>query len=164
MKWFLREASLVTAIASLIVVVQPTWLATLARPWFAVVALLATGAILSEVFARLPPELLVVRGLPRRNLGEVRQMREIEQANDFLLAVDYQLFPFLQDAIRSIAGHRLLVRHNIGLDAQPDRARELVGDVAWQLVGPAPGSESGRSWGTISPAQLATVTDALERL
>lgn len=164
MKWFFREASLVTAVAAVIVVVQPSWLAILARPWFAVVALLGTGAILSEVFARLPPEPLVVRGLPRRNLGEVRQMREIEQANDFLLAVDYQLFPFLQDAIRSIAGHRLLVRHNIALDAQPDRARELVGDAAWQLVGPARGSDGGRSWGTISPAQLATVTDALERL
>jgi hypothetical protein len=32
------------------------------------------------------------------------------------------------------------------------------------LVGPAHGSDGGRSWGTISPAQLATVTDALERL
>jgi len=164
MKWFFREASLVTAVAAVIVVVQPSWLAVLARPWFAVVALLGTGAILSEVFARLPPEALVVRGLPRRNLGEVRQMREIEQANDFLLAVDYQLFPFLQDAIRSIAGHRLLVRHNIGLDAQPDLARELVGEAAWQLVGPATGSDGGRSWGTVSPAQLATVTDALDRL
>jgi hypothetical protein len=164
MKWFFREASLVTAVAAVIVVVQPSWLAMLARPWFAVVALLGAGAILSVVFARLPPEPLVVRSLPRSNLGEVRQMREIEQANDFLLAVDYQLYPFLQDAIRGIAAHRLLVRHNIGLDAQPDRARELVGDAAWQLVGPAHGSDGGRSWGTISPAQLATVTDALERL
>jgi hypothetical protein len=163
MKWFFREASLVTALAALIVVLQPSWMPIVARSWLVVVVLLAAGAILSEVFGRIPVESPHSREALGRKLGEVRQMRDIEQANDFLVAVDYQLFPFLQDAVRNIAAHRLLVHHNVELDRQPGRARELLGDATWQLLQPTTG-QGERDWGTISPAQLASVTDELETL
>lgn len=164
MKWFFRESSLVTAVAALIVVLQPSWLANVARPWLVIVALLAEGAILSEVFGGMPVETPGVQSASNRRLGEVRQMRDIEQASDFLVAVDYQLFPFLVDTVRDIAAQRLLVHHNVELDRQPVRARELLGEAVWQFVRAAAASEGDRNWGTITPAQLATVTDVLERL
>jgi hypothetical protein len=162
--WFLRESYLVTALGALIVVLEPTWLAVVVRPWLVIIALLGAGAILSEVFRRVPGEPKPVRPALGTHLGEVRQMRDIEQANDFLVAVDYQLFPFLRDAVRDIAAQRLLVHHNVEFEHQPSKSRELLGDATWQLVRPAARNAGDRQWGTISAAQLATVTDALERL
>jgi hypothetical protein len=164
MKWFLREASLVTALASLVLVLEPTWLATVVRLWLVAMALLGIGAILSAVFAHIPTEPGPASTSAARQLGEVRQMRDIEQANNFLIAVDYQLFPFLLDAIREIAAQRLLVRHNVDLEREPDRARDILGQETWQVIRPTETTEGRPYLRSISLTQLAVVTDALEKV
>jgi hypothetical protein len=91
-------------------------------------------------------------------------MRDIEQANDFLLAVDYQLFPFLQGAVRDIAAQRLLVGRNVDLERQPDRARDILGQETWQLITPMETAGGKPRLGSVSLAQLAVVADALEKV
>jgi hypothetical protein len=164
MRWFLREASLVTALASLVLVLEPTWLATLGRLWLVAIALLGIGAILSAVFAHIPTEPGPASTSRTPQLGEVRQMRDIEQANNFLIAVDYQLFPFLLDAIREIAAQRLLIRHNVDLEHEPDRARDILGPETWQVIRPPETAEDRPHLRSISPMLLAVVTDALEKV
>jgi len=164
MKWFLREASLVTALTALVVVMEPAWLATVGRLWLVAIVLLGSGAILSMVFGRIPPEPVPASTRLARQLGDLRQMHDIEQANDFLIAVDYQLFPFLQRAVREIAVQRLLVRHNVDLELEPDRARDILGDETWQLITPTETAGAKPRFGSVSLTQLAVVTDALEKV
>ena len=164
MKWFLREASLVTALTALVVVLEPTWLATVGRLWLVAIVLLSSGAIHSTVFGHIPTEPVpALTGLTRQ-LGDLRQMRDIEQANDFLIAVDYQLFPFLQGAVREIAAQRLLVRHNVDLELEPDRARGLLGQETWELITPTETAGAKPRFGSVSLTRLAVVTDALEKV
>ena len=162
MKWFLREASLVTALAALVLILDPTWLGTVVRLWLAAIALLGSGALLSALFGYIPTEPGPASTPPTRQLGDLRQMRDIEQANDFLIAVDYQLFPFLQSAVRDIAAQRLLVGHNVDLEREPDRARDILGQETWQLITPAETAGGKPRLGSVSLAQLAVVADALE--
>lgn len=164
MRWFLREATLVTALASLVLVLEPTWLATVVRLWLVAIALLGIGAILSALFANIPTEPGPTSTSAAPHLGEVRQMRDIEQANNFLIAVDYQLVPFLLDAIREIAAQRLLVRHNVDLEREPDRARDILGQETWRVIRPPETAEGRPHLRSISPMQLAVVTDALEKV
>jgi hypothetical protein len=164
MRCFLREASLVTALAALVLVLEPTWLATVVRLWLIAMSLLGIGAILFAVFAHIPTEPGPASTSRVHKLGEFLQMRDIEQANNFLIAVDYQLFPFLVGAIREIAAQRLLVRHNVHLEREPDRAREILGHETWQVIRPTQTPEGRPNLGSISLMQLAVVTDALERI
>jgi hypothetical protein len=164
MKWFAREASLLTALSALVLVLEPTWLTTVGRLWLIAIALLGSGAILSTVFGNIPTEPGPAFTSPVRRLGDLRQMRDIEQANDFLIAVDYQLFPFLQGAVREIAEQRLLVHHNVDLEREPNRARDILGQETWQLIRPLEPAEGKPHFGSLSIAQLAVVTEALEKV
>src|SRR5258708_5548636 len=112
MRWLIREASLVTILAALIVAIEPSWLAAVGRAWLAVVALLAMGAITTEAFGHIPAESRLDDSPRPRRLGEVRQMRDVEQANDFLVAVDYHLFPFPPRPLPAIPPHTPLSHHN----------------------------------------------------
>lgn len=163
MKWFVREASLVTAIAALVLIVEPAWFAPASRLWLVAIALLASGAIWSGAFGRFPSETALSIGSTHQ-LGEIYHLRDIEQANDFLLAADYQLIPFLQRAVREIAMHRLFIHHDIVLDREPDRARHLLGEEAWEMIEPVVSAGDKPPWTAISFAKLAAVADALESL
>lgn len=166
MRWLWREASLATALAAMVLTLQPTWSSATIRAWLVVVGILGSGAILSEALARFPVE--AVRqgsawpGSQERPATEVRHMRDIEQANDFLLGVDYQLFPFLRDRVREIAAHRLLTRHNVDLEHNPALARRLLGEELWELVRPATANDE--RWGTRSTTRLDSITRDLEKL
>ena len=135
MKWSLREGSLVTAVAALVLVVQPDILAAVVRVWIAVLALLATGAVLKRVFGPISAEPPPVHSVTARQLGLVRE----------------------------IAAQRLLVNHRVVLERDPDRARKILGDDAWQLVRPTPEGSDQPRWDAVTIAQLDAVTDALEK-
>jgi hypothetical protein len=168
MKWPLRETSLATSLAALVLVIQPSWFGLVIRVWLVVIGLLLSGAILSGAFARFPAEAAGPRHDGSvdliRPVGEVRHIRDIEEAKDFVIAVDYQLFPFLRDQLREIAAYRLLTNHNIHLERDSRLARQLLGDEIWELVRPAASSDKTEGWGTISTAQLSTITRDLEKL
>jgi hypothetical protein len=66
---------------------------------------------------------------PDRKLALVRDL-ELSTVNAFHLHV--RVRPLLCE----IAAHRLLRRYGVDLEAEPIRARELVGIAAWELVRP----------------------------
>src|SRR5439155_19442179 len=121
------------------------------------------GAVLRQVFGPIPAEPPSVNPAHARELGLVREMGDNDQAKDFVLAVDYQLFPFLQGTLREIAAQRLLVNHRVVFERDPDRARKILGDDAWQLVRPTPEGSDQPRWDAVTIAQLDAVTDALEK-
>lgn len=168
MKALLRELSLATSVAALALVADPAWFGLVVRALLLIASLLVLGAVLSAALARFPVEPARlrhdVRGKLIRPVGEVRHVRDIDQASDFLVAVDYQLFPFLRDRLREIAAHRLLARHNIDLERDCGPARRLLGDELWDIVRPAAQPGKSEGWGTISTAQLATIARKLEKL
>jgi hypothetical protein len=77
-----------------------------------------------------------------RALAEMR--RTLPDARDLELVRDLELSRLnafhlhlrVRPLLRDIAGHRLTKRYGIDLDAEPGRARELVGASAWELVRP----------------------------
>jgi hypothetical protein len=164
MKWLAREGSLVTALAAVILVVEPSWLGPIGRIWLVAVALLASGAIVARAFGQIPPDPAPSGKAAIGQFSEIRQMRDIEQANDFLLAVNYQLYPFLLGALGEIAAQRLLAHHHVDLQREPERARQLLGEEGWGVIAHATSAEGELPWKAISLAQLAAATDALEKV
>jgi hypothetical protein len=67
-----------------------------------------------------------------------RDVRELELARDLELSRlnAFHLHLRVRPLLREIAAHRLGKRYGISLDAEPGRARELVGASAWELVRP----------------------------
>jgi len=164
-KWLIREVSLTAAVGSLVIVLQPSWAQPAIRAILVVCALLATGALLARALSRTPVERDPVTVSSQPRPGEVRRMSQVEQANDFLLMVDYQLFPFLQAAIREIAAQRLLSHHHVELARDPEAAQRILGNAVWQIIRPSiAGEASGAGWGNITIAQLEAVTAELERV
>jgi hypothetical protein len=164
MRWLIRESSLATVVAALVVWVSPESLTVAARAWLVVVAFLIAAASLRRVFERIPEEPEPVESVSFRQRGEVRQMPDNDQANDFVLAVDYQLFPFLVGRLREIAEQRLLAHHSVALEREPDRARAILGDETWELIQSNPDSSQHPRWVPFTIRQLAAVTDVLERV
>ena len=158
MKWFLREALLTTSLAALVVTLEPSWLSAMVRLWTVALVILAVALyiswLLSIPLARKP------ESSSARTPGELREMRDIEAANDFLIAVDYQLGPFLQRAIQNIAKDRLLTRRDIALDEQPMRARQVLGEEVWRLISRS--NKDSSSTSNLNHEQLALVVTALE--
>jgi hypothetical protein len=157
MKSFLREALLATSLAGLVVTLEPSWLSAMVRLWTAALMILAVSMYISWL---LSVPLARAHEPSSGKPGELREMRDIEAANDFLIAVDYQLGPFLQRAIRDIARDRLLTRRDIALDEQPMRARQVLGEEVWRLVGRS--TSDGSSTSNLNHEQLALIVTALE--
>jgi hypothetical protein len=160
MKWFLREALLATSLAALVVTLEPSWMSAMVRLWTAALIILAVSVYISWLLS--VPLARAHEPSSARKPGELREMRDIEAANDFLIAVDYQLGPFLQRAIRDIAMDRLLTRRDIALDDQPMRARQVLGEEVWRLV-----NISTKDWSSASNLnheQLAFVVTELENI
>ena len=92
--------------------------------------------------------------------GELTLVRDIKQSRSSALHLHVRLRPILCE----ITAHRLWMRFGVDLDREQERARELIGPNAWELVRPdrlppddrlAPGPES---------ADLRVVVDELERI
>lgn len=158
MKWFLREALLTTSLASLVVTLEPSWLWAMVRLWTVALVILAVGLYVSWLLS--VPLVRTPEPSSARKPGELREMRDIEAANDFLIAVDYQLGPFLQRAIHDIAKDRLLTRRDIALDEQPVRARQVLGEEVWRLIRRS--TEDSSSTSNLNHEQLALIVTALE--
>ena len=98
---------------------------------------------------------------PRDRLSELaRQEREVALSMD----AAYDLHVRLRPTLRLIAEHRLASRRGIDLDTQPHRARELLGDEAWELVRSDRDPPQDRFARGIPAVTLRNVVGALERL
>jgi hypothetical protein len=64
--------------------------------------------------------------------GELALVRDL----DLSILSAFHLHVRVRPLLREIAAHRLRVHYGVDLDAEPGRARELVGTSAWELVRP----------------------------
>jgi hypothetical protein len=90
--------------------------------------------------------------------GEPALVRELELST-------YNGFHFhsrLRPLLRDVAAHRLRSRYGVELDAEPVRARELVGAAAWDVVRPDRPPPSDRMAAGPTAAELRVVVDELE--
>jgi hypothetical protein len=92
--------------------------------------------------------------------GELTLVNEVEQSTASALHLHVRLRPIL----REIAAHRLWMRFGVDLDREQERARELVGANAWELVRPDRPPPSDRLARGPAPADLRVVVEELERL
>jgi hypothetical protein len=106
--------------------------------------LLAMGGVLLLALVRTtrakappgrPSELertLAAMGTGPADSGELALVRDLELSTMSAFHLHVRLRPVL----REIAAHRLRKRYGVDLDAEPGRARELVGAAAWEVVRP----------------------------
>jgi hypothetical protein len=92
--------------------------------------------------------------------GESALVRDLELST-------YNTFHFharLRPLLRDIAAERLRSRYGVELDAEPGRARELVGTAAWEVVRPdRPPPEDRLAVGPTA-AELRLLVDELEAI
>ena len=92
--------------------------------------------------------------------GEPALEREVELST-------YNAFHFyarMRPLLRDIAAHRLRSRYGVELDAEPARARELVGSEAWGVVRPDRRAPDDRLASGPSVDELRVVVDELEAI
>jgi hypothetical protein len=92
--------------------------------------------------------------------GELTLVHDVEQA----VASAFHLHMRLRLILREIAVHRLWRRFGVDLDSEHERARELIGAEAWELVRPQrPPPSDGLAPGPPA-SELRVVVEQLERL
>jgi hypothetical protein len=97
---------------------------------------------------------------PRAPVERIRGLEELEHAVEFSQTTAFDLHYRLRPHLVSVATHRLAV-HGVQLEAQPARARQLLGEEAWELVRPdrlPPERRNDRG------LELATLRRVVERL
>ena len=92
--------------------------------------------------------------------GELTLVRDIKQSRSSALHLHVRLRPIL----REIAAHRLWMRFGVDLDREQERARELIGPNAWELVRPDRLPPNDRLAPGPASAELRIVVDELERI
>ena len=92
--------------------------------------------------------------------GEPTLVRELELSTYNAFHLHARVRPVLHD----IAAHRLRTRYGIELDAEPGRARELVGGHAWELVRPDRPAPQDRLTRGPALGELRLVVDELEAI
>jgi hypothetical protein len=98
--------------------------------------------------------------LPQRPV----ELERIEREVHLSLGNSFSLHRRLRPVLREIAEHRLLLRHGLDLDGQPEAARELLGDTAWSWLRPDRPEPRDRLAPGPPLAELTAVVDALERI
>jgi hypothetical protein len=105
------------------------------------------------------------RALSAMRAGHPQQEElDLERDVEFSTLNAFHLHLRLRPVLREIAAHRLLKRFGVDLDAEPARARELVGAAAWEIV--RPDRPSPRDRLAVGPplSDLRKVVLDLERL
>jgi hypothetical protein len=97
---------------------------------------------------------------PPGESGEPALIRDVELSTYSAFHLHARLRPVLRD----VAAHRLRARYGVELDAEPARARELVGATAWELVRPDRPPPADRLSTGPTLADLRLVVDELEAI
>ena len=92
--------------------------------------------------------------------GELSLVHDVQQS----VASSFHLHARLRPILREIAAHRLSMRFGVDLDREHERARELIGVEAWELVRPERPSPSDRLASGPPASQLTRVVEELERI
>ena len=92
--------------------------------------------------------------------GELSLVHDVQQS----VASSFHLHTRLRPLLREIAAHRLSMRFGVDLDREHERARELIGGEAWELVRPERPSPSDRLAPGPPASHLSKVVEELERI
>lgn len=92
--------------------------------------------------------------------GELTLVHDVQQS----VSSTFHLHMRLRPLLREIAAHRLSMRFGVSLDREPERARELVGAEAWELVRPERPPPGDRLAPGLPASQLGKVVEELERI
>lgn len=114
----------------------------------------------STVSSDFERALAAMAGRHPSDSGELTLVNDVQQSTASALHLHVRLRPIL----REIAAHRLRMRFGVDLDREQQRARELVGAEAWELVRPERPSPGDRLARGPRPARLRAVVEDLERL
>jgi hypothetical protein len=90
--------------------------------------------------------------------GELSLVHDVQQS----VASSFHLHTRLRPILREIAAHRVSMRFGVDLRIEPERARELIGLEAWELVRPERPSPSDRLAPGPPVSRLSKVVDELE--
>ena len=106
------------------------------------------------------------QALARRSGGPSRpeDLTRLEDQVSLATSASLDVYMRLRPVLRESAAQRLRVRHGVDLDADPRRARALLGEETWELVRPDLEPPTNRFGPGIEPARLGRVLDALEAL
>ena len=91
------------------------------------------------------------------------QLESVARALDLAEASSFDLHNVLRPIVREIAAARL-ARHGVALDRQPERARALLGEQAWELVRADREAPAGDPSRGCSRDELREIVDALEAI
>jgi hypothetical protein len=92
--------------------------------------------------------------------GELSLVHDVQQS----VASAFHLHTRLRPILREIAAHRLSMRFGVDLDREDERARELIGAEAWELVRPERLPPSDRLAPGPTASHLSKVVEQLERI
>jgi hypothetical protein len=92
--------------------------------------------------------------------GELSLVHDVQQS----VASSFHLHTRLRPLLREIAAHRLSMRFGVDLDREHERARELTGGEAWELVRPERPPPSDRLAPGPPASHLSKVVEELERI
>ncbi len=128
-----------------------------------VIASLVLAAVVFRVANALPRGEPVPLERPPRS-QRVGQFESVARALDLAEASAFDLHNVLRPIVREIAAARLS-RHGVSLERQPERARALLGPLAWELVRPDREAPAGRSGsGGCSRDELRQIVGSLEAI
>ena len=132
-------------------------------------ALVVTAYVLLVAIATLRRELPPTTPLRARRSKRARQhppetLERLEQEVILGISGTFDLHYHLSPRLRSLARDLLAGRRGISLEHDPDVARGVVGDEAWELVRPDRPPPADRLARGIPPAELARVVTALEQI
>jgi hypothetical protein len=164
-------------IASLALLTVPAAGAVFFHSGFASLALrlwlVGVGALLFWAVSRAALRIWAVPEPPRFTLprtwrrrpppARLRQLEELERAVDFALGTAFDLHFRLRPHLVRVANARLAAR-GVNLQAQPDRARALLGPDAWDLVRPDREPPEDRAGHGADLALLRSVVDQLDAI
>lgn len=165
----LARSAFVTAILLALLVLRAPFEGLAVRLWLVALGAIAVWTISARSLTgwrraeSAAPHLAWWRWRRRRPAERVRPLEELEHAVEFARSTAFDLHFRLRPHLVSAAAYRL-ERHGVQLEAQPERARQLLGEEAWELVRPDRPPPERRHGAGLDLAALRRVLERLDAL
>jgi hypothetical protein len=165
----LGRGAFLTALLLALLVFRAPYFDLALRLWLIALAAVFIWAILGRTLsgwtrAGIHPRSLDWRRWRRqRPVERVRGLEELEHAVEFSQTTAFDFHYRLRPHLVRIAAHRLAAR-GVRLESQPHRARQLLGEDAWNLVRPDRMPPERRNDRGLELARLQRVVERLDAL
>jgi hypothetical protein len=116
----------------------PGYVSLAARLYALVLALIGIGVVVAALRRSYPRATPVrpTRRAPGSSRSQLPELARIERELGLGISSSWDLHFRLRPRVRRIAAGLLAAHRGISLDAEPERARAVLGDDAWELVRP----------------------------